>query len=207
MDESNFRPIDTVAYDKWVAISTRLNDLEPPEPPPSASELYRDMKEVHERIVRVKSRPKTSLPIAKSTPQNLASPNSEHNDTDLSEASSLTLLKARRTPIGDDEAHAWLEANGFEVDNLRRPLEPGKSTVWHLAVEDSNLPMLQWLYDNGAAEDIRRPDDASITPLQISSMKRDLAVTRWLFSHGAADVYKFNPYFGEGVAAQFKSDI
>eukprot|EP00613_Pedinella_sp_CCMP2098_P048050 CAMPEP_0171834812 /NCGR_PEP_ID=MMETSP0992-20121227/10615_1 /TAXON_ID=483369 /ORGANISM="non described non described, Strain CCMP2098" /LENGTH=201 /DNA_ID=CAMNT_0012450525 /DNA_START=143 /DNA_END=746 /DNA_ORIENTATION=- len=158
------------------------------------------MKEVHERIVRVKSRPKTSLPIAKSTPQNLASPNSEHNDTDLSEASSLTLLKARRTPIGDDEAHAWLEANGFEVDNLRRPLDPGKSTVWHLAVEDSNLPMLQWLYDNGAAEDIRRPDDASITPLQISSMKRDLAVTRWLFSHGAADVYKFNPYFGEGVA-------
>lgn len=206
MESSNFRPIDTVAYDKWVAISTRLNDLEPPEPPPTAFELYRNQKEVHERHPKQITRPTSNMPISKiSGKKNAAS--TVDGSEDLSESSSLTLLKARRDPLADSEAHAWLELNGFDLDNLRRALEPGKSTVWHLAVEDSNLPMLQWLFDNGAAEDIKKPDDAFITPLQISSMKRDLAVTRWLNSHGAANVYRFDPYFGEGVSAQFQSDV
>jgi len=44
-----------------------------------------------------------------------------------------------------------------------------------------------WLYDNGAQEDVRTPDNEGATPMYIASHKNKVEAMQWLFDHGAQD--------------------
>ena len=44
---------------------------------------------------------------------------------------------------------------------------------------------MQWLFDHGAKEDVRTPNNNGVTPMYIASDKNNLEVMQWLFDHGA----------------------
>jgi len=92
-----------------------------------------------------------------------------------------------------EAAHAWILDRGFDPDFVRKA-GPFEWTPFHQAVFEGDVAILDWLFLNGASEDIKRKDAAGISPLALASMRNDLQTCRWLQSHGAADVYKYDPY-------------
>lgn len=108
--------------------------------------------------------------------------------------SSLVLLRASRAAaVADADAFEWLTSRGFDPDLPRKPIAFGWCPM-HQAVEEGRLSMCEWLLRQGAGLDVRRADDAGLTPLQLAAMRQDLAVVRWLYTHGAAEVYKYDPH-------------
>ena len=61
----------------------------------------------------------------------------------------------------------------------------------HIAVHNNHLKMVQWLFDNGAAEDVRQPDNNGCTPMHIAVQNNHLKMVHWLCNHGATgDILK-----------------
>ena len=216
MDSSYFKAVDKVAFEKHALDKKRREELEPPPPPPSNADLWGSrivkptdsVKTENERLAAIKrggkvtNHPSASTTSTFSTAASTGGKSTSHIteanpylDDKLGTPSSLTLLKARRkVAVTNEGAREWLTSRGFDCDLVRKPIEFGW-TPFHQAVEESNLGMMAWLYDNGASADLRTVDDGGLSVLSVASMRRDLPVTRWLYSHGAADVYSFDPNF------------
>jgi hypothetical protein len=62
---------------------------------------------------------------------------------------------------------------GFDPEFVNKPKPYGWSPMLQCA-EEGNLLMLIWLFEKDGCnvEDLRRADDAGITPLQLASMRR-----------------------------------
>ena len=90
---------------------------------------------------------------------------------------------------------AWLRYQGFDEGNLRQVQKTiDGPTTWPMAraCEKGDLKICQWLYDNGAAEDIMRSNDY-FTPMLWASIRGHLSVCKWLYKMGAsADVTRPN---------------
>jgi hypothetical protein len=113
-------------------------------------------------------------------------------------SSSILLWKARKSsPITEEAAKQWLGERGFDSDILAKRNVHGTFPV-HEAVAESDVRMLEFLRRRGAAsgEALKAQDDAGMTPLHRAAMNGDEATTRWLVSHRAQSIYKFDPFFG-----------
>ena len=93
------------------------------------------------------------------------------------------------------EMLAWLRNEGFGEGNLRQvqKIADGPPT-WPMgrACEKGDLKVCQWLYDNGAAEDIMRSNDY-FNPMLWASIRGHLSVCKWLYKMGAsADIIRPN---------------
>ena len=83
----------------------------------------------------------------------------------------------------------WLRERGFD-DNLNpnsiRALGHGGSIVWHYAVQDARIDVLEWLKAAGLLDMINQANDLGFTPLHwaMNSQSRE-AAARWMMSHGA----------------------
>ena len=61
------------------------------------------------------------------------------------------------------------------------------------ASQKGELGVCKWLYDHGAAEDIRKSNAALVTPMYLACWNGHLSVCQWLFEVGAkGDITKAN---------------
>lgn len=67
--------------------------------------------------------------------------------------------------MSTDDPRAWLMSKSFDANDLRKKTGKLKETAMHKACEKGNLYMCHWLYDNGAAPDIRAKNDSGSTPM------------------------------------------
>ena len=56
--------------------------------------------------------------------------------------------------------------------------------MW-IASQNNNVEAMQWLFDHGAQEDVRTPNNNGVTPMYIASHKNNVEAMQWLFDHGA----------------------
>ena len=178
MDDAFFKPYDRVAEEKSLIFQRRREELEGKVKPPSIRDMYKDRicnanrggggDTTLRRSSHLASSPSASSPSA-------ASPLKVASDVPPPEKSgSWTLYQSAGVSVDTDEANAWLEARGFDPDFVRKPGSFGWTPL-HQACEESNLAVLEWLVSNGAAGDLRREDDAGITPLKVGGVDINVA--------------------------------
>ena len=104
---------------------------------------------------------------------------------------------------GEHDIQAWLLQAGFQPGDLHSELiiEGTSNCPMTWACRNGQLSVCQWLFEMGAARDIRKADNNGITPMILACLKGHLAVCRWLFEVGAAeDIRKAN---NEGYTPMF----
>ena len=90
----------------------------------------------------------------------------------------------------DATARAWLAEVGFADGDLRSEISINSKKMrcpmaW--ASQKGELGVCKWLYDNGAADDIRKANSTAVaTPLYLACQDGHLSVCKWLFEVGAA---------------------
>ena len=93
-------------------------------------------------------------------------------------------------PMADEAtARAWLAEEGFVEGDLRSEIIINQRMrcpmAW--ASQKGELGVCKWLYDNGAADDIRKANSTAVaTPLYLACQDGHLSVCKWLFEVGAA---------------------
>ena len=103
--------------------------------------------------------------------------------------SPLPTQKGTPVPLEEGAAQAWLAQQGFQVTDLHSEILIVKKAKFPMAwaCQKGEINVCQWLYENGAAEDITRATStASATPMILAWQEGHLAVCRWLFDMGAA---------------------
>ena len=56
-----------------------------------------------------------------------------------------------------------------------------------VASQNNNVKTLQWLFDHGAQEDVRTPNNNGTTPMFVASQENQVEAMQWLFDHGAQE--------------------
>ena len=66
-------------------------------------------------------------------------------------------------------------------------------TPMHDACQNGHLNVCEWLYENGAKEDVSKADNEGWTPMIVACKHGHLSVCKWLNEVGAkSDIYKAN---------------
>ena len=104
------------------------------------------------------------------------------------------LYPRNHTSVGrmnDAAARAWLAQQGFQRDDVTSEIMiNGKVPRCPMACacQNGRLDVCRWLFENGAAQDVSRPDSVgSNTPMLVACHGGHFAVAQWLYSVGAED--------------------
>ena len=61
----------------------------------------------------------------------------------------------------------------------------GYFTPMLIASKNNQVEALQWLFDHGAKEDVRKPNNEGFTPFFLAAERNQVEALQWLFDHGA----------------------
>jgi ankyrin repeat protein len=87
----------------------------------------------------------------------------------------------------------WFNTHGFDMNNVTRPMADSQVTPMAHACQRGDLHICEWLYNNGAAADVRTVDSFLSTPMLIACEYDHLEICDWLYHHGAAqDIFSEN---------------
>ena len=93
-------------------------------------------------------------------------------------------------PQKESAIRAWLKDEGFTAGSLRSEEEMSdgrRMCPMARACDEGQIKICMWLYDNGAAEDIRRANERGYTPMHYACSKGHLLVCQWLYEMGEAE--------------------
>tara|TARA_B110000091_G_scaffold208226_1_gene247568 strand:- start:455 stop:673 length:219 start_codon:yes stop_codon:yes gene_type:complete len=57
-------------------------------------------------------------------------------------------------------------------------MNDGATPMW-VASQENNVQALQWLFDHGAQEDVRKPDNDGTTPMCIASQENNMEAMQY----------------------------